>query len=53
MFDAVTDCVIEALNAFCAKKMGEQLRNILSYPHICFIMEIRKDQLIPKKLQLI
>jgi len=31
MFDAVTDWATEALDAFCAKKMGEQLRNILRH----------------------
>jgi len=34
MFDAVTDCAVEALDAFWAKRMGEKLRNILIYPHI-------------------
>ena len=44
MLDAVTDWVTEALDAFWAKRMGEQLRNILSYTKICIIKKIWNNQ---------
>ena len=42
MFDAETDCATEALDAFCAKKMREQLRNILSYPHMFYYSDMKR-----------
>jgi hypothetical protein len=54
MFDAVTDCATESLDVFCAKRMGEQLRNILSYPHTYVLLwRYETTYLILKQLQLI